>query len=175
MSKTALLVIDVQQGMFGEEDPVYQGGRLLEVIASLLEKARSAQAPVIYIQHMGGESSPLRPGTPGFPIHPAIAPCSGEPVIQKRHPDSFQETSLQETLEAGGIRRLVLCGNQSDFCVDTTCRRAYSLGYEVILAADGHSTWNDSALTAEQIIRHHNANLGGWFADVKAAAEIEFR
>ncbi len=47
--------------------------------------------------------------------------------------------------------------------MDTTCRRAFSLGFEVTLVSDGHSTWENATLTADQIIRHTNDTLAGWF------------
>jgi hypothetical protein len=59
-------------------------------------------------------------------------------------------------------------------CVDTICRRAYSLGYDVTLAQDAHSTWDTEHLEASQIIDHHNQVLGGWFATLKEACGIGF-
>jgi hypothetical protein len=95
-------------------------------------------------------------------------------VIQKHHPDAFQDTNLQPELESRGIERLVIAGIQTEYCVDTTCRRAYSLGYDVTLVKDAHSTWDTDCLTAPQIIAHHNNVLGGWFVELKEASEIEF-
>src|SRR6476659_2662570 len=99
---TALLVIDVQNGMFAQDDPVYQGAELLATIGELLAKARAAEVPVIYIQHNG------------WPIHPAIAPSEGDPVVRKATPDSFHETMLQAELEARGIVKLIVTGIQTE-------------------------------------------------------------
>jgi nicotinamidase-related amidase len=176
MSNTALLIIDVQKGMFESPvmPPVYAGEQLLETLGGLIEQARAAQVPVIYIQHNGRpEGHPLAPGTAGWPIHPAIQPREGELVIQKLNPDAFQDTSLQAELEAAAIKKLVIAGIQTEFCVDTTCRRAYSLGYELTLVKDGHSTWDNDNLTAAQIIAHHNQTLGNWFATAKSASEVD--
>jgi nicotinamidase-related amidase len=123
INDTALLVIDVQQGMFAEDDPVYQGAALLETIGGLLARARAAEVPVIYVQHNGGPGHPLEPGSEGWPIHSAIAPALGEPVVGKATPDSFHETRLQTELEARGIVKLIVAGIQTECCVDTTCRR----------------------------------------------------
>jgi len=171
---TALLIIDVQLGMFEENDPVYAGEILLQTIQSLIDRAHQNQTPIIYVQHIGSEGHPLEPSAPGWPIHPAIQPAVGEPVVHKKHPDSFQDTKLQALLKANNIQRLIVAGIQTDYCVDTTCRRAYSLGYEVVLVEDGHSTWDAGGLTAEQIIAHHNLVIGDWFATLKPAAEIDF-
>jgi hypothetical protein len=56
-------------------------------------------------------------------------------------------------------------------------RRAVTMGYDVILAADGHMTIDVGALTFEQIIAHHNFTLHGLKAGarsvkVQPAAEI---
>jgi len=62
-------------------------------------------------------------------------------------------------LQARGITKLVICGFQSEFCVDTTTRRALALGYPVTLVADGHSTTDNGVLKAAQISAHHNETL----------------
>ena len=173
-SDTALLVIDVQNGMFAADDPVYQGAGLLETIGDLLVKARTADVPVIYIQHDGGPGDALEPGGAGWPIHPAIAPAAGEPVIRKATPDSFHETTLQAELEARGIVKLIVTGIQTEMCVDTTCRRAASLGYQTTLVRDAHSTWDSRTLSAPQIIAHHNDTLKGWFVTPIPSSEIAF-
>jgi len=129
--------------------------------------------PVIFVQHCGSEGEVHEPGTEGWGIHPSVAASPDELVIQKRHPDSFQDTTLRAELRARGISSLIITGLQTEFCVDTTCRRAYSLGYDVILVQDGHSTWDTDDLTARQIIAHHNRVLGSGFVALKAADEIE--
>jgi nicotinamidase-related amidase len=173
-SRTALLVIDVQLCNFEESPPVHRGSDLLSKIGALVAQARAVGVPIIYVQHCGSEGAIDQPGTPGWEIHPAIAPTEDDTVVQKSHPDAFQDTSLQRELESRGINKLVITGIQTEYCVDTTCRRAYSLGYKVTLVEDAHSTWDSDHLTASQIIEHHNAVLGGWFAELKALGEIEF-
>jgi nicotinamidase-related amidase len=173
-NSTALLVIDVQVCNFEESAPVYRGGDLLSKIGALVAQARAAGMPIIYIQHCGSEGAIDQPGTPGWEIHPTIAPLHDDVVIQKHHPDAFQDTSLQRELESRGIERLIITGIQTEYCIDTTCRRAYSLNYDVMLVKDAHSTWDTDLLTAPQIITHHNEVLGGWFAKLKEVSELEF-
>lgn len=170
---TAVLVVDVQNGMFNESDPVYNGEALLERINFVLDAARRTGVPIIYIQHQSDhDGHPLKYGTDGWRIHPAIAPHDGEPIIAKTTPDSFYKTRLRDELESRGIKRLIILGIQTDQCVDTTTRRAASEDYEVTLVSDAHTTWNSGELTAAQIIAHHNNTLGDWFATVKPASEI---
>ena len=170
MPNTALLIIDAQNEMFDESNPVYKSEELLENLQSLIEKARSADVPVVYVQHNDGG---LVKGTDFWEIHPAICPKENDAVIQKWTPDSFHETVLQDELKAKGIQNLVIAGNQTEYCVDTTTRRAFSLGYKVTLVKDGHGTWDSGSLSAKQIIEHHNSVLGG-FAALKEANEVQF-
>ena len=171
---TALLVIDVQNGMFADDDSVFQGDLLLATIHDLVGRARAAGVPVIHVQHHGGPGHPLQPGSEAWRIHPAIAPVDGELVVGKREPDCFFETTLQRELADRGINKLIVAGIQTELCVDTTCRRAASLGYETTLVTDGHSTWDSRTLSAAQIIAHHNDTLNGWFVTPKSASQIVF-
>ena len=106
-------------------------------------------------------------------IHPEIAPAETDPRIVKYHPDMFQDTDLDGILKREGIESLVLCGFQTEYCVDTACRSAYAYGYKTELAMDGHSTFDANGLKAEQIVSHHNETLTV-FAEVKPSAEITF-
>lgn len=182
MSKdTALLVIDVQSGVVDWSQPTSEGSdEVLARINDLLAKARASGNPVIYIQHDSQEDgSPLTPGLPGWEIHPTIAPVAGELVIHKHACDSFFETALQSELAALGIKRLVVAGCRTQYCVDTTCRSAVANGYDVTLAKDAHMTVDTETLTAAQIIAHHNdtldwLNAGDRVIRVKESSEITF-
>jgi nicotinamidase-related amidase len=174
MSDTALLIIDMQVGNFSESDPIYEGNELLAKVKNLITRARSARIPIVYVQNNGSSGDPDAYGTPGWKIHPSVAPVEGDMVVQKQSPDAFHKTNLHRELEARGIKRLVIAGLQTEYCIDTTCRRAFSLGYKVILVEDAHSTWDSQRFTAQQIIDHHNQVLGGWFATLKNERGIEF-
>ncbi|WDL97186.1 cysteine hydrolase family protein [Alicyclobacillus sp. ALC3] len=170
---SALLVIDVQVGMFLENNPVHSGDLLLERIGGLITMARASGAPVFYVQHNAGAGKTLEPNTFGWNIHPEIAPIDGDIIIQKSTPDAFHETNLQEELGAKRVRRLVIAGIQTELCVDTTSRRAFSLGYDVVVVSDAHSTWDRGNLKAREIIAHHN-DLLRWFAETEEASTVTF-
>ena len=172
--KTALVVIDTQVGMFETPGlpPVPNGERLLENIEELIRRAREAEVAVVHVRHADGPGHPLEKGTKGWETHPRVAPMPGEPVVDKETPDSFLRTTLGDELESRGIGRLVLAGMQTEYCVDTTCRRAFGLGYDVTRAADPHGTFDDESLTAAQIVAHHNEVIGNGFAEVVPSTEI---
>lgn len=172
--RTALIVIDVQKGMFAFPEQPHDGDAMLRKIAALVADARAAAVPVIFVQHDGGTGHPLEKPNENWQVHPGTGFTPGDIVIEKRHCDAFQDTDLQQRLTDMQIDALVLTGMMSEYCVDTTCRRAYSLGYQVTLVSDAHSTLSRENLSAAQIIDHHNAVLNGSFATVKPADEIDF-
>lgn len=178
MNTTALLIIDVQLGIFMRKEydgmAVYQEETFLANLQSLLTKARAAKAPVIYIQHMYKDFPLMEKGQPMWNVHPAIMPLPGDIIIEKNHADAFYESDLEDTLRRLGVNRLVITGLQTAYCVDTTCRRAHSLGFDNILVTDGHSTLDSDTLTASQIIAHHNAVLGSQFAATTVTSQVEF-
>jgi nicotinamidase-related amidase len=170
-SKTAaLVVIDVQRGILdipglARKREVDQALDLTVLrIRALIERARAARLALVYVQHDGGPGHRLEPGTPGWPIRAEIAPLPGEPIIHKQACDAFFETRLQEELAARNVKQFVIAGCMTQFCIDTTVRRAVSLGFDVVLAADGHTTADTRTLRFEQIIAHHNALLDGFDA-----------
>jgi nicotinamidase-related amidase len=169
----ALLIIDAQVNMFADEMHVYDPDRLIETIGILADKARLSGIPVIYARNNGGEGDPDLPGTPGWEICPALAPRTGELVIDKAGADAFEATSLQQILQSKGIECLVLTGMQTELCIDTTCRRALVLGYQVIVVEDGHSTFDFEEMKAVEAIEKYNRELGR-IATVQRAAEIKF-
>lgn len=159
MADTALLIVDAQVNMFDETFGLYRATEILDNIGILIERARRANAPIVYIQNCGGPGDPDQPGTPGWEIHPAFTPRAGDGVVQKHTPDAFCETELQRQLDARGIRQLVVAGMQTEMCIDATCRRAADLGYEVTLVEDAHSTFDSETLSAPQLVAHHNDTL----------------
>jgi nicotinamidase-related amidase len=86
---------------------------------------------------------------------------------------------LQAELEARGIKRLVIIGGQTQYCVDTTVRRALAQSYDVLLASDAHTTEDSDTLSAEKIIAFYNETLNGFWAGehkarVQPASAIHF-
>ncbi|SDS79184.1 Nicotinamidase-related amidase [Streptomyces sp. TLI_053] len=177
MPDTALLVVDLQSALLvGAHDAE---GCLVRV-AALAGRARAAGAPVVYLRQRVDH-----PDVPAdlLEVHPAVAPHPGDTVLEKDSADSFLGTSLDELLRGRGVRRVVLTGYATEYCVDSTGRSALSHGYDLVLAADGHTTPTrpaDSPLpAAAQVVVHHNALFAtilyaGRTVRVLPAAEIDF-
>ena len=166
-----LVVVDVQVGLI-QGLPVYKGGEVVQTICGLIEQARRTRVPVIFVQHDGRNGHRLEPGTPGWPLDPALHPREGEIVLHKRSCDAFHHTELQTELARTDSNRLIIVGCMTQYCIDTTCRRAVSEGYDVTLVADAHTTADTRLLPAAQIIVHHNALLDGFNAGNRAITVV---
>lgn len=154
--KSALLVIDVQQGLFNP--PPAEAEQVLTRINQLSERARQAGVPVIFIQHQTAHEE-LSAGSAAWQIHQGLQVKPGDHRVDKTTPDSFLRTNLGKLLIAEGVTQLVICGYSTEYCVDTTTRRAAGLGYPVVLAADAHTSHDKPHAIGLQIRAHHNATL----------------
>jgi len=98
-------------------------------------------------------------GTDAWKLAPSLELHSTDVLLRKTASDAFLRTGLSELLASRGVTDLIVCGLQSEFCVDSTVRRAMALGYPVVLVADGHTTVDNGVLSAGQIAAHHNWTL----------------
>jgi len=175
MSK-ALVVIDVQKGMWGHPDYLpYDDKGVVERIASLIAKARASGTPVMYVQHHNVDEPqhPLKPGLPGYPFHDAIAPKTGDDVTVKHKSSAFHGTDFDTKLKARGIDHLVITGMQSEFCVNSAIRGAYERDYKITLVSDAHSTGDTPIAKAKDIVALQNM-ISHDFGSVVPAAEVSF-
>jgi nicotinamidase-related amidase len=136
---TALLIIDVQQAMCTGDYAAFDIDRVIDRINVIAAGARSAGLPVVLVQHQEDEG-PLQSGTEGWQLAARLHTQPDDLRVHKATPDSFHRTELHPLLQSQDVQRLVVCGLQTEYCVDTTVRRALALGYEVLLVADAHST-----------------------------------
>jgi nicotinamidase-related amidase len=155
---TALLVIDVQRGLFDASPRPHEADAVVERINKLAERARAANVPVVFIQHES-PSGLLEHGSESWLLERNLGVADSDTVVRKTTPDSFLRTTLGELLAQWKTDQLVICGYASEFCVDTTTRRAAALGYPVVLVADAHTTHDKDHASASQIRAHHNATL----------------
>lgn len=172
---SALMIVDVQQGMFAPDSPPYRGEEVVKRIAGLRGRARAEGVPVVHVQHDGGRGDVLAKGSPGWPHHPLVAPRAGEMVVEKRHSSAFHGTDLHQRLGDAGIDRLIIAGMQTEMCVDSACRAAVALGYRVALVADGHTTYDSPVLRAADIVAHHNRLLSSGFVKLVDAEQVRFQ
>lgn len=156
--KQALLIIDVQQAMCVGDYAAFDIERVIQRINSVSARARAGGVAVIVIQHEEDEG-PMKHGTQGWQLGAGLVTQPSDLFVRKKTPDSFNQTNLHALLQERGVTDLIVCGLQTEYCVDSTIRRALSLGYPVELVSDGHTTLDNGVLKAEQIMAHHNTTL----------------
>ncbi|MGO4153752.1 cysteine hydrolase family protein [Cupriavidus sp. YAF13] len=156
--QTALIVIDVQRGLFDDAPRPGDADAVLGHINGLTARARAAGVPVVFVQHEQAGGA-LSFGSPGWELERTLVVAADDHRVRKTTPDSFLHTELAALLDRLRAKHLVICGYATEFCVDTTVRRAAGLGYSITLAADAHTTHDKPHASAELIRRHHNATL----------------
>jgi nicotinamidase-related amidase len=150
---TALMVIDVQKGVVGS---AYDREAVIANIATLVDKARGEDVPVVWVQH-SADDMPI--GSDGWQFVPELPRDESESLVHKLHGDAFEGTGLEEVLGKAGIGHLVVTGAQSDACVRSTIHGAFARGYDVTLVSDAHTTedlTSYGAPTPDKVISHTN-------------------
>lgn len=165
----ALLVIDVQQGLFKKSTPIYKADELLENINTLVERAHESDAPVFYIQH--ADARTLVKGSLDWQIHAQLEPQHKDYIVHKQHGNAFEDTPLEEMLQSLHIDTVVVTGLVTHGCVKATCLGAQEVGFNVILVQDGHSSFSKDA--ADLIEKWHE-KLRDQQVQVRPTAEIMF-
>ena len=132
--KTALLVVDVQNDVVGN---AWHRDAVVGRIAHLVESARTAHVPVVWVQH-NADDMPI--GSAGWNLVDALHPAPDEHHIDKQYGDSFAATDLESVFEELNVEHVVLCGAQTDACITATLYGAIHRGYDVTLVEDAHTT-----------------------------------
>jgi nicotinamidase-related amidase len=166
-SETALVVIDVQRGIFSRPTPVFNADILLLNINSLKKQFADAGAAVFFIQHSNQKL--LVAGSDNWLFHPELEISEYDIIIQKTHGNAFEGTNLKGELDAKGIRNIVITGLVTNGCVKATCIGGDELGYRVILVEDGHSSYVKGAA---KLIRDWNRKLSEEFVDLYPISAI---
>ncbi len=175
-TNTAVVVIDVQNGVM---DGAFEREAVIGRIGALVERARAAQVPVIWVRHNDEE---LQVGSDAWQYVPELQRTEQEAVVEKSFGDAFEDTSLEQLLHERSVGHLILAGAQSDQCIRCTLHGAFTRGYDVTLAGDAHTTVDLSVYGApppQQVIAHTNLYwryqaAPGRTAAVTDAADITF-
>jgi nicotinamidase-related amidase len=171
----ALLIIDMQVGLFQGQEKPHDGERMLANIQHLIARARQRQVPIVAVRHTGPVSSPIAAGSAFWQLLPALElDAANATFIDKSRPNAFFGTDLAQQLDAAKIEDLYIVGMKTQFCIDSTCRAAADLGFKPLLVADAHTCMDTPALPAQAIIEHHNATLGAAFARLINTADVAF-
>ena len=175
-SNTALLVVDVQNGVVAE---AHERDAVVANVGTLVGKARREQVPVVWVQHFDGG---LPRGTEDWRIVPELSPDNAESLVEKSYGDSFEGTNLETVLSGLGVGRLIVVGAETDACIRCTLHGAFARGYDATLVSDAHTTEDLSSYGApppDKVITHTNLywryhTAPGRTAGTVETAEVDF-
>jgi nicotinamidase-related amidase len=168
MKHTALLIIDVQKGLFTKKIPVHRGDEMIANICYLAAQAHQEGVPVIYVQHT---NSTMPENTDGWQLHPHLQPLGSDLFIHKQRGSAFEKTQLHDILSSLGVRELVITGLVSHGCIKAACLDGIKLGYQVILVSDGHSNFHQKPT---HIIKETNEKLKEVGVILKTTRDIQY-
>ena len=158
--KTAFIIIDVQNILV---ETGFKTERLLEKISYLQNQARSKNIEIIYVQHIENPEAQI---SEDWELSELLNRKPDEKVFQKKYNSIFKETGLREYLDKQGIEKLVLCGMQTEYCVDTSVKVAFEYGYQLIIPEGTCTTFDGKDIPAETINKFYEGIWEGRFADV---------
>ncbi|MDO4300739.1 MAG: cysteine hydrolase [Clostridia bacterium] len=157
MSKTALIIIDMENGFLNEESAqcIKMAKATLPACARVADYARQKDIPVFFVNRVyrpdgsdvehtrfkswyeGGKAMSnkcdelLSCENPG-----ELSPEDGDYVIIKPRFSAFFMTELDLILRRLGIENVILIGTTTPNCVRSTCYDAISLDYNVVIIED---------------------------------------
>ena len=173
MSKTALIIVDMQNDYFPDGKWTLNGVEAAaENVAKVLADFRERQQPVIHVRHEFASSDApfFVPGTEGANIRASLTPADGEFQVLKHEVNSFKGTKLQALLQREQITNLVIAGAMSHICIDAITRAAGDLGYVNVVLHDACATreaeFNGVKVPAEHVHAAFMAGLAFAYAEV---------
>ncbi len=181
-TNAALVIIDVQQGFDKSDWGSTSNPECENNIDALAAAWVTTGRPIIVVRHDSTRAgTPLHPGQPGNALKPSVAALPASLLVTKNVNSAFiGDPDLHFWLSREGIRQVVICGIQTNMCVETTARMGGNLGYDVIVPLDATRTFGLAALngtgpsaSADEVMRMTALNLAaGGFATVTTTAEL---
>lgn len=160
MSYDALIIIDMQTALLAEHP--YQEEKVIANIQTITAACRKANVPVIYVRHDGGTGDSLEEGTDGWQIAASLLPQPEDYYVNKQFNSAFRHTNLQELLTSLNAKNIILCGMQTEYCFDVSCKVAFELGYHITIAKDTTTTFDNDFASAEDLSRYYEDKI--WHA-----------
>ncbi len=192
MSRTALLVVDVQESFRVRPSwQVVNHPDIADRVNRLVAAARAAGDLVVWVLHTEpGTGTTFDPASGHVRLIEGLEPAEGEPVIAKTAHNAFTTTNLQQILTQHGVTEIVVSGIRTEQCCETTTRVASDLGYDVVFVTEACATmplphWTLPAdatveeiladprtLSAEAVTERTEYALAGRFATIRTLDEL---
>ncbi|MEV5963006.1 isochorismatase family protein [Kribbella sp. NPDC051952] len=142
MSRTALIVIDVQESF--RIRPNWQAVNhpdIADRVNRLVRAARDNGDLVVWVLHTEpGTGGAFDPAEGNVRLIEGLAPIDGEPLLAKTSHNAFTTTNLQQILTQHGVTEVVISGIRTEQCCETTARVASDLGYDVVFVTEATAT-----------------------------------
>jgi nicotinamidase-related amidase len=192
MSRTALIVIDVQESFRVRPNwQLVNHPDIAERVDRLVRAARDKGDLVVWVLHTEpGTGGAFDPANGHVQLIDGLEPVPGEPILTKTSHNAFTTTNLQQLLTQHGVGEIVVSGIRTEQCCETTARVASDLGYDVVFVTEATATmalahWSirDDAtveeiladprtLTAEQVVERTEYALAGRFATIRTIDDL---
>jgi len=179
MSKTALIIVDLQNDYFKDGKWALEGTEEAAIkAATLLKRFREKNLPVVHIRHeFPTVDAPFfAPNSEGAKVHPSVQELAGEPVVVKHQINSFRETKLKEILDGLEVESVLICGAMSHMCIDAVTRAANDFGYTCSVAHDACATlaidFDGVHVPAKQVHAAFMSALGFAYANVTSTENL---
>ena len=173
MSKTALLLIDIQNDYFPGGKCPLKGMEAASVqSAKLLASFREKGLTIIHVRHefLTNDAPFFLPNSEGANIHASVTPLADESVVLKHQINSFRDTNLKALLDREGVENLLIAGAMSHMCIDAAVRAANDFGYNCTVAHDACATldleFNGVTISASHVHAAFMAALSFAYATV---------
>jgi len=178
MKNTALILIDMQNGMQTWRPGERNNPQAEQQMAALLAAWRAAGLPVVHVRHISrAGASVFAPGQSGAAFQAPFMPLAHEHVVEKNVPDAFIQSGLERWLHVRGIGDLVIVGVATNNSVESSARSAGNLGFAATVVADATYTYAQLDYagvprSAQDVHMMALANLNGEYATVRATADV---
>jgi nicotinamidase-related amidase len=192
MSRTALIVIDVQESFRVRPNwSVVNHSDIADRVQRLVQASRAKGDLVVWVLHSEpGTGGAFDPAQGHVRLIEGLEPIEGEPILNKTAHNAFTTTNLQQLLTQRGIDEVVISGIRTEQCCETTARVASDLGYDVVFVTEATATtplphWTTPAdatleeiladsrtLSTEVVVERTEYVLAGRFATIRTLDEV---
>lgn len=167
-NNTALIIIDIQEFYFpGGMLPLVEPEKAAKNAQHLLNLFRSQHKTVVHVKHNAGS---------GANIHELVKPLEGEKVISKDKANAFVHTDLLDYLQKKNIENVVLCGMQTNMCLEAATRAASDFGFKCTVVEDACATrdlkFGKITVKAKDVHYATLSTLQGTYAEIVKTEDV---
>lgn len=157
MKYDAMIIIDMQTALV-EAHP-YNEADVVSHIKRIMEVCRNKGVPVIFVCHDGGKGDELEKDSEGWQIYKELSPTSNEKVFDKHYNSAFRQTGLDEYLKRIGAKNIIMCGMQTEYCFDVSCKVAFELEYNVTIPQGTTTTFDNDFASGEALSTYYEEKI----------------